>query len=106
MVFAFLVWLDVRTSKIVDDLIKNKGAQCVSAVTQSSGLPLSTYFSSVKLKWLLQNVTAVREAVNLGECMAGTVDSWLIWVRINIVLLIWTYYNEIVHVYVQGYTCC
>lgn len=102
MVFAFLVWLDVRTSKIVDDLIKNKGAQCVSAVTQSSGLPLSTYFSSVKLKWLLQNVTAVREAVNLGECMAGTVDSWLIWVRINIVLLIWTY-NENVHVYAKVY---
>lgn len=79
--FHISVWLDVRTSKIVNELIKTKGAQCVNAVTQTSGLPLSTYFSSVKLKWLLKNVTAIREAVAAGECMAGTVDSWLIWVR-------------------------
>ncbi|XP_049866880.1 glycerol kinase-like isoform X2 [Pectinophora gossypiella] len=77
--YSAIVWLDVRTSKIVDELTKTKGAQCVHAVTQTSGLPLSTYFSSVKLKWLLQNVTAVKEAVDVGECMAGTVDSWLIW---------------------------
>lgn len=36
----------------------------------------------MKLKWLLKNVTAIREAVAAGECMAGTVDSWLIWVQI------------------------
>ncbi|KAI5633101.1 glycerol kinase [Phthorimaea operculella] len=77
--YSAIVWLDVRTSKIVDDLIKTKGAQCVNAVAQTSGLPLSTYFSSVKLKWLLQNVTSVKEALAAGECMAGTVDSWLIW---------------------------
>lgn len=82
ILFKIAVWLDVRTSKIVDDLIKTKGAQCVNAVTQTSGLPLSTYFSSVKLKWLLQNVTAVKQAVADGECMAGTVDSWLIWVSL------------------------
>nr|XP_026495083.1 glycerol kinase-like [Vanessa tameamea] len=77
--YSAIVWLDVRTSKIVDDLIKSKGAQCTNAVTQTSGLPLSTYFSSVKLKWLLENVTAIKQAVIEGECMAGTVDSWLIW---------------------------
>lgn len=65
----------------MDDLIKAKGPHCINAVTQTSGLPLSTYFSSVKLKWLLQNVSAVKDAVKAGECMAGTVDSWLIWVR-------------------------
>ncbi|KAI8434995.1 hypothetical protein MSG28_003438 [Choristoneura fumiferana] len=77
--YSAIVWLDVRTSKIVDDLLKNKGAQSINAVTQTSGLPLSTYFSSVKLKWLLQNVTSIKDAVAAGECMAGTVDSWLIW---------------------------
>ncbi|XP_013186561.2 glycerol kinase isoform X1 [Amyelois transitella] len=77
--YSAIVWLDVRTSKIVDELPKNKGAQCVNAVVQCSGLPLSTYFSSVKLKWLLQNVTAIKEAVANGTCMAGTVDTWLIW---------------------------
>ncbi|XP_045491272.1 glycerol kinase-like [Colias croceus] len=77
--YSAIVWLDVRTSKIVDELNKNKGAQSINAVTQTSGLPLSTYFSSVKLKWLLQNVTAIQDAVASGNCMAGTVDSWLIW---------------------------
>ncbi|KOB78854.1 Glycerol kinase-2 [Operophtera brumata] len=78
-----IVWNSVTGqplySAIVDELIKTKGAQCVNAVSQTSGLPLSTYFSSVKLKWLLKNVTAIREAVAAGECMAGTVDSWIIW---------------------------
>lgn len=77
--YSAIVWLDVRTAKIVDDLSKTKGSHCVNAVIQTSGLPLSTYFSSVKLKWLLTNVTAVKEAVAAGDCMAGTVDSWLIW---------------------------
>ncbi|KAG6457421.1 hypothetical protein O3G_MSEX010298 [Manduca sexta] len=77
--YSAIVWLDVRTSRIVDDLTKLKGAQCINAVVQTSGLPLSTYFSSVKLKWLLKNVTAVKDAVAAGECLAGTVDSWLIW---------------------------
>lgn len=77
--YSAIVWLDVRTANIVDELTRIKSPQCVNAVTQTSGLPLSTYFSSVKLKWLLQNVPAVKDAVRAGECMAGTVDSWLIW---------------------------
>ncbi|XP_026329430.1 glycerol kinase-like [Hyposmocoma kahamanoa] len=77
--YSAIVWLDIRTSKIVDDLIQSKGTQSANAVAQTSGLPLSTYFSSVKLKWLLQNVTAVKDAVASGECLVGTVDSWLIW---------------------------
>ncbi|XP_022819436.1 glycerol kinase 3-like isoform X2 [Spodoptera litura] len=77
--YSAIVWLDVRTANIVDELTKVKSPQCVNAVTQTSGLPLSTYFSSVKLKWLLLNVPAVKDAVRVGECMAGTVDSWLIW---------------------------
>lgn len=77
--YSAIVWLDVRTSKIVDELTKQKGTQSVSAVTQASGLPLSTYFSSVKLRWLLKNVIAVKDAIASNKCLAGTVDSWLIW---------------------------
>lgn len=89
---TFSVWSDVRTAKIVDDLIKTKGAQSVHAVAQTSGLPLSTYFSSVKLKWLLQNVSVVQKAVAEGECMAGTVDSWLIWVRLFLIVYLYYFY--------------
>lgn len=76
----FSVWLDARTSKVVDELIQKKGLPSADAVAQISGLPLSTYFSSVKLKWLINNVPTVKEAINNGRCMAGTVDSWIIWV--------------------------
>lgn len=47
-----------------------------------TGLPLSTYFSAVKLRWLLDNVEEIRRAVEDGRAMFGTVDSWLIWVCI------------------------
>lgn len=45
-----------------------------------TGLPISTYFSAVKLRWLLDNVGEVRQAVQSGRAMFGTVDSWVIWV--------------------------
>jgi len=45
------------------------------------GLPLSTYFSGMKMKWLLENVPEVRSAVEEKRCLFGTVDSWLIWVK-------------------------
>ena len=45
------------------------------------GLPINTYFSAVKLKWLIDNCEAVKKAVEEERCLFGTVDSWLIWVR-------------------------
>ena len=43
------------------------------------GLPLSTYFTGVKLRWLIDNVPDVREGLENGTALVGTVDSWLIW---------------------------
>lgn len=45
-----------------------------------TGLPISTYFSAVKLRWLLDNVHDVAKAVQKKNAMFGTVDSWIIWV--------------------------
>lgn len=45
-----------------------------------TGLPISTYFSAVKLRWLMDNVDEVHKAVVSHRAMFGTVDSWLIWV--------------------------
>ncbi|KAK9697078.1 hypothetical protein RND81_08G013400 [Saponaria officinalis] len=45
----------------------------------SCGLPISTYFSATKLLWLLENVDAVKRAVDRGDALFGTVDTWLIW---------------------------
>ncbi|XP_054147262.1 glycerol kinase isoform X3 [Melozone crissalis] len=44
-----------------------------------TGLPLSTYFSAVKLRWLLDNVEEIKKAVEDGRAVFGTIDSWLIW---------------------------
>lgn len=43
------------------------------------GLPVSTYFSGVKLRWLLDNVPEVKRGVEEGYALVGTVDSWIIW---------------------------
>lgn len=43
-----------------------------------TGLPISTYFSAYKFRWLLENDAAVREAVEAGTCLLGTVDAWLL----------------------------
>lgn len=53
----------------------------VFSLQHKTGLPISTYFSAVKLRWLLDNVDDVRRAVLSERAMFGTVDSWIIWVR-------------------------
>ena len=44
-----------------------------------TGLPLATYFSGLKLRWLLENVPGVRARPASGEALFGTIDSWLVW---------------------------
>lgn len=46
---------------------------------EACGLPISTYFSALKLLWLLENVDSVKEAVKKGDALFGTIDTWLIW---------------------------
>lgn len=75
--FNAIVWLDTRTRTVVEKLV----AQCGSADHYRAlvGLPISTYFSGLKLKWLMENVPAVQQAVSKGTALFGTVDSWLLW---------------------------
>jgi len=72
-----ILWYDNRTSEIVKEFISKYGSSDI--FRQKTGLVLSTYFSALKLCWLLKNVEAVREAISKKRCMFGTVDSWLIW---------------------------
>ena len=44
------------------------------------GLPIHTYFSALKIKWLMENVPAVRDAIAEERCLFGTVDTWIMWV--------------------------
>uniref|UniRef100_A0A8W4FE71 glycerol kinase n=1 Tax=Sus scrofa TaxID=9823 RepID=A0A8W4FE71_PIG len=73
-----VVWLDLRTQSTVE-LLSKKIPGNNNFVKSKTGLPLSTYFSAVKLRWLLDNVSQVQKAVREGRALFGTIDSWLIW---------------------------
>uniref|UniRef100_A0A673J5N5 glycerol kinase n=1 Tax=Sinocyclocheilus rhinocerous TaxID=307959 RepID=A0A673J5N5_9TELE len=72
-----IVWLDLRTQSTVERLINKTPGKNKNHL--KTGLPISTYFSAVKLRWLMDNVEKVHEAVLSHRAMFGTVDSWLIW---------------------------
>ncbi|XP_012384962.1 glycerol kinase [Dasypus novemcinctus] len=73
-----VVWLDLRTQSTVENFSKRIPGNN-NFVKSKTGLPLSTYFSAVKLRWLLDNVRKVQKAVEEGRALFGTIDSWLIW---------------------------
>jgi glycerol kinase len=71
-----LVWMDTRTETLVSTFAAEGGQDRFRAKT---GLPLATYFSGLKLRWLLDNVPGARARAEQGELLFGTVDSWLAW---------------------------
>ena len=71
-----IVWQDTRTDSICNELASHGGQDRFRAKV---GLPLATYFSGPKVKWILDNVPGVRpDAVN-GDAVFGTIDTWIIW---------------------------
>jgi glycerol kinase len=71
-----IVWQDTRTDRICNALAKDGGQD---RFRPKVGLPLATYFSGPKVKWVLENVDGVREAAERGEAVFGNIDSWVIW---------------------------
>lgn len=76
-----IVWQDMRTSSTVEQLLDTvpNRSRNKNYLKPLCGLPLSPYFSALKLKWLEDNVQAVQKAMSEKRCLFGTVDSWLIW---------------------------
>jgi glycerol kinase len=71
-----LVWQDTRTADLVAAFARDGGQDRFRART---GLPLATYFSGLKLRWLLDNVPGARAKAAAGDALFGTVDTWLLW---------------------------
>ncbi|HEX4198976.1 MAG TPA: glycerol kinase GlpK [Caulobacteraceae bacterium] len=71
-----IVWQDTRTDRLVRDLGGRIGPDRFRA---ECGLPLATYFSGPKIRWLLDGVDGARAAAERGDILFGTMDSWLIW---------------------------
>ncbi len=71
-----LVWQDTRTDKIVDELSADGGQD---RFREKVGLPLATYFSGPKVRWLLENVDGARDKAEAGDLMFGNMDTWCMW---------------------------
>jgi glycerol kinase len=71
-----LVWQDTRVDSIVAEYARDGGHD---RLREKTGLPLTSYFSGLKLRWLLDNVPGARENANAGDVLFGTIDSWLVW---------------------------
>ena len=75
-VYNAIVWQDTRTDKIVRELGGDEGAE---KYKERVGLPLATYFSGPKIKWILDNVEGAREKAEAGDLLFGNTDSWVLW---------------------------
>ncbi|MBI9047795.1 MAG: glycerol kinase GlpK [Anaerolineaceae bacterium] len=71
-----IVWQDMRTDVICNQLIKTHGEEFFRKKT---GLPISPYFSATKVKWLLENDPQIASDAAKGMVLFGTIDTWLIW---------------------------
>lgn len=87
-----IVWDDSRTKNTVahyEAKLANaglpfqdghkKGEEGIAALKELTGLPLSTYFSAIKLRWMLDHKEAVKKAHDAGDLMFGTVESWIVY---------------------------
>jgi glycerol kinase len=71
-----IVWQDTRTATLCAQLAKRGGQNRFRAKV---GLPLATYFSGPKIRWLLDNVPGLKARARKGEVLFGNIDTWLIW---------------------------
>ncbi len=71
-----IVWQDTRTADAVADL-ERRGLGPM--LRERTGLPPATYFSATKIRWLLDHVGGLQDAVERGDVLCGTIDTWLVW---------------------------
>ncbi len=71
-----IVWQDTRTQKICEQLSSNGGADIFR---EKTGLPLATYFSGPKIRWLIDNIPLLKNDIKKGIVLFGNMDTWIIW---------------------------
>jgi glycerol kinase len=75
-VYNAIVWQDTRTDKICAELEKDGGQDRFRA---KNGLPIATYFSGPKVRWILENVDGAKSKADAGDLAFGNIDTWCIW---------------------------
>jgi len=71
-----IVWQCTRTDQICKELTREQGQ---NRFRDKTGLPIATYFSGPKIKWILDNVPQARSAADKGQALFGTMETWIIW---------------------------
>jgi glycerol kinase len=71
-----VVWQCTRTDDICKQLMRDRGQ---NRFRDKTGLPIATYFSGPKIKWILDNVAPARQAADRGQALFGTMETWIIW---------------------------
>ena len=71
-----VVWQCTRTDEICKELMRDHGQ---NRFRDKTGLPIATYFSGPKIKWILDNVASAKKAADKGEALFGTMETWIIW---------------------------
>ncbi|NP_001166873.1 glycerol kinase-like protein [Bombyx mori] len=74
-----IAWNDIRTDSTVDAILAKVPDRNKNYLKNICGLPISPYFSALKMRWLKDNVKAVRRASRDKRLLFGTVDSWILW---------------------------
>jgi glycerol kinase len=75
-VYNAIVWQDTRTDGFIAELARDGGQD---RFRSRVGLPLATYFSGPKIRWVLDNVPGARARAEAGDLLFGTIDSWVMW---------------------------
>ena len=75
-IYNAIVWQDTRVADAVAELARAGGQD---RFRRQTGLPLSTYFSGLKISWLLENVPGAREKAEAGDVLFGNIDTFLVW---------------------------
>lgn len=71
-----IVWQDTRTADLCAELARDGGQDRFRPLV---GLPLATYFSGPKIRWMLDHTPGLREAAENGEAIFGNIDTWILW---------------------------
>jgi glycerol kinase len=71
-----IVWQDTRTDQICNRLSADGGQDRFRPKT---GLPIATYFSGPKVRWILDNVEGAEQRAEGGDLLFGNMDTWVIW---------------------------
>lgn len=71
-----LVWQDTRVSELAAEFARDGGKDRFRAKT---GLPIATYFSGLKIRWILDHVPGARERADAGDLLFGNIDTWVLW---------------------------